>query len=397
MPGLVRKIRFMGMLITSIGVLAFISAFAGGGASGAEASALRTTTPRSHAPASSRCSFSVNLYSVRRSRLTKCGYRYFPVEHIALLPGGGRAYYYKVYGEKVEMPVPPSGFDPLTASVAELNRYGMPLPSEIGRAEFVKVMGHVRFTRRSAPPKELIVGPLQTVSRARRARVATPPRVAGSSPPNDNGLDYAGYVVYGETDYNYVSAAWTEPKISADSCGPPAAEANWVGLGTGDTYPLAQAGTSFGVQGNHAVWSELIIDATQYAPVYAGWDASPGDPMYAEMTWDMAKPDNYEYYVSDPNITASPLDVVAYSSNPPGNGALVIVEEPPGNYYLANFGSVTFTGAYAGTGTTSTHTAPLGDWDNELLNMSDGTQNMTDTTALSEDGQVFTVNDKHCS
>ncbi len=56
-----------------------------------------------------------------------CGLIVYPLVKVKHLRDGGRIY---VYGDpgRTEEPIPPPSFDPLTASDAELTRYGFPLP-----------------------------------------------------------------------------------------------------------------------------------------------------------------------------------------------------------------------------------------------------------------------------
>ncbi len=53
-------------------------------------------------------------------------YPEYQCDHIEYLDDGGRIYVYFIDGIKNSFPVPPDGFDPLTASDEDLSTYGFP-------------------------------------------------------------------------------------------------------------------------------------------------------------------------------------------------------------------------------------------------------------------------------
>lgn len=278
------------------------------------------------------CSFTANPYSVRRSVLTACGYKLFTVQSVRALPGGGEAYTYDDAGLRVTEPVPPKGFDPLTAPASRLREYGLPLPSQLGHRQWVKAMRALRFT---TPPRTIIAGG----------------DIAADTIDN---FDVAGWADQGHSDYNDVVTNYTEPSISSSSCPNPLAEVTSVGLGQGGSNgTLALAGTAYGLGHPHGAFQQLSIPGNAFPLVWSSWNGRAGDTMTASVSYDIAAANNYDYFVED-EATGQDLSIVASSSHYDGTSAnfFTSLPNPPTN--LANFGTIPFTGAQAGRGTTNT-------------------------------------------
>lgn len=86
----------------------------------AAVSSLATTAP-------ANCNFGANSFAYAPSALQSCGYDAWPLTSTTALPGGGEAYAYdEGSGDVVTTIVPPSSFQPLTATAAQLAEYGFP-------------------------------------------------------------------------------------------------------------------------------------------------------------------------------------------------------------------------------------------------------------------------------
>ncbi len=339
--------------------------------------------PAGRLSATSRaCSFAGSLYAVRQSRLRRCGYQLDAVRSIRALPGGGRAYLYDDDGLRLEEPVPPRGFDPLTASARQLREYGLPLPSQLGRKNWVRAMRVAKF---GTPPRTLIAGGGF--------------RMSVSDTTNSH---WAGWLAEGHSDFNDVTANYVEPSISASSCTSNTAEGTWVGLGGWNTNDLAQAGTAYGTGHPHGAFQELITDSNSFPPTWSTWDASAGDTMLAYVTYDRAAPDNFRYFVED-TLTGQMFNTIAYSSNYDGSSADYITEAPYEVGYgfenLANFSDIPFTNADAGYGTTSSVTHVLSYWATQLnITMVNGSSGdvMAFSPSIYGDGSDFTMKHRDC-
>lgn len=329
------------------------------------------------------CSFSASPYSEPRSVLSECGYKLYPVRSIHALPGGGKAYVYDEDGLKLVEPVPPKGFNPLTASARRLREYGLPVPNRTGRRAWLRAM---RVWHPPTPPRTLIAGgPLR------------------GSIIDEMSSNWAGWLDTGHSDYNYASANYTEPSISDSSCPAPLSEFTWVGLGgASSTSSLAQAGTAYGDGHPHGAFQELSTADNSYPPTWSTWDASAGDPMYTEVTWDQAKASNYEYFVED-DSNGNSYVIIAYSASYTGTTADFITEAPSdgpdaGDYTnLSNFGSIPFTGAIAGRGTSTTTTHNLDYFDEiDNLTMTNGSTTLAFSPEIYGDGSDFTIKQSNC-
>jgi Peptidase A4 family len=178
--------------------------------------------------------------------------------------------------------------------------------------------------------------------------------------------NWAGYAVQSKSGANYssVSASWTEPSVSADSG--QGYSAFWVGLGgaSGQSQALEQVGTAAEVDGNgqtsYYAWYELVPSPETKLDL----DINPGDQISAKVTVDGT---NVTVSLSD-QTTGKSVTKSLQMSNPDTSSAEWIAEAPSaesenGNYQvlpLANFGTVTFTGASA---TAGGHTGSISDAD----------------------------------
>jgi hypothetical protein len=102
------------------------------------------------APAS--CASGYNPFQVGASFLQQCHVPVFPRLRAVSLPDGGTEYDYMVAGTPELYRVPPPGFDPITASDAALDFYGLPHPPSDLAAymEWTAVMSRLHWA--PAPP-----------------------------------------------------------------------------------------------------------------------------------------------------------------------------------------------------------------------------------------------------
>ena len=222
--------------------------------------------------------------------------------------------------------------------------------------------------------------------------------------------NWAGYVVASsattKTSFSAVSGSWTQPAADC-SAGSPSHSAFWVGLGgyTGDH--LEQTGTSADCsaagQASYSAWYELV----PAAQVPVTMTVRPGDRLSAHVA------------VSGDTVTVSISDLTRHTtfskqlqmSSPTVSSAEWIAEAPSRCLSsstqdchilsLADFGSVTFTGASASAGgRTGSITSGLGQVSALTLEAAPGFGRLYATAAqadalpgaLSGNGSSFTVN-----
>jgi hypothetical protein len=253
------------------------------------------------------------------------------------LPGGGTVYIYDVAGLKVRSPIPPAGFDPVTASAAKLAEYGFP-PRPAGGQALRTWLTVLRKAHPATPPGHLMVGhPAERLSAAPAVTV------------EDNPI-WAGNMATSET-YTNVYAYWLEPSIAKADCPTDyQMESTWAGLGGWHSDILVQAGTQYGEGqlygsglSNHQAWYELIDTATgtdDFVPIDV--TATVGGEMYVNIyrasssTYNIYVENEYtgQYWPSGTGLKFKPYD---------GSHAEFIVEDPYGGVdsgvYLIRFGT----------------------------------------------------------
>ncbi len=228
----------------------------------------------------------------------------------------------------------------------------------------------------------------------------SPALAAGGDVAEATSNNWSGYVASGSQSgtFSSVSGSWVEPSVDCSSANGDAAF--WVGLGgsSDGSGALEQVGTqvdcSAGGNGQHFTWYELV----PAGPVRLGVPISPGDHVSAKVS------------VSGTTVTVSLSNQTTGASttkslemdNPDLSSADWIAEAPSlcqgGDasgasgctpVSLANFGTVTFTGASA-TADGSTDTISSSDWSDEAMQLTGDGQNAS-PSSLSSDGSSFSV------
>jgi hypothetical protein len=102
-----------------------------------------------------------NVYAGTAAEAQACGYTTYPVVSITRLPDGGTQWTYQTAHGPTDETVPPAGFNPRTASAAELARYGLPLApattSAIPYAHWLNMIDHIKSWVQ--PPPFLVSAP----------------------------------------------------------------------------------------------------------------------------------------------------------------------------------------------------------------------------------------------
>jgi hypothetical protein len=316
-----------------------------------------------------------NSYAYSRAAVSGCGYRTFPRKAIKPLPGGGHAYVYVENGHTVKFLVPPAGFQPATATAAQLAEYGLPARPK-NQADLAHWDAQMSKARSAVPP------PFLTETHAR----------AYSTVAYEN---WSGYAATGGTGAFHQAEAWYwEPTYYQSACSTNAAVV-WAGIGgyfTGSKY-LGQDGTAHGIPGvsNHQAWYEIVPDVTLTPiPIYA----SNTDYMDMSTTWNSG-PLYYAFFEED--ITTGVYQAVQfYTSDRDTRSAEAIVERPTisGSFSnLSNFEIMTFNKTQ-GNGSGMNNFANL-----DLIDMYDTSGVLMSEPAPIESspGGYFTVTQHSCS
>ena len=140
-------------------------------------------------------------YSFTPAQLSACGITTFPQASTNGLAAGGSAVNYTVDGALVQILMPPAGFDPSTASVAQLDQYGFP----------------------PQPKDPVAVAHWQAMMSAWTGAAPAPPFLAETTATADsiNSPVWSGYMVPGPSgQFTQASADYNEPNFGSSRCSP---------------------------------------------------------------------------------------------------------------------------------------------------------------------------------
>ena len=209
------------------------------------------------------------------------------------------------------------------------------------------------------------------------------------------GSIWSGYVARGET-FSAVTGSWTVPTVTC-APGSVADAAQWVGIDGAESPTVEQDGTHTDCAGGtpqYFAWYEIygdpsLNDGLPIVLSFSAYPVAPGDAITASVslsgsTWLMALTDTTKGWTSTTPV-ASPAPPPAQSS------AEWIVEDPgggvPAGLALADFGTVSFTGA---TATGNGNTGPISSFASTALQMTNGSVPLATIGPLDSTGQDFT-------
>lgn len=222
-------------------------------------------TPLATAPRD--CGASFDPYAYTASALAACpGIKTFALNTVSPLPGGGKSYEYNVDGVPYTYFVPPAGFDPLTATDAQLREYAIP----------------------PRPTNPALLSEWQLA--VMKAQLVTLPPFLAEVNVSAGNLQYSnwsGYVGLASTpSFTSTGGEWVEPSYGGTGCSGTAAVL-WSGIGgaAGTPNQIGQAGTAYGNTGinNHQAWSEVVPD--QNSIVAQPLTMPSGDSITADVAW----------------------------------------------------------------------------------------------------------------
>ncbi len=306
-------------------------------------------------------------------------------ERVEELPDGGYIYTYIVRGVEHHFPVPPDGFNPLTATDEQLETYCFPRRPVTRDAESMEAWYELIGNYVSTPVPAISVS---AIDHEQDDVVQSNDSRATSSRKSYN---WAGYAVTGSI-YTQVQMNYVEPTIisavsNAKSC-------EWVGIG-GYSDRLVQAGTEQEGTRTHSAWYEYLNNNSEetYHPMtyIDSLTINAGDSIHVYIAFQKAN-NRFEYYIAN-NTTGKSSSV--YIDDVPadiyydGTTAEWIVERPINErtrypYPLCNFESITLSNCQFTTNANNTW-RKVGDYNNDKWTMYDVdfTRVLCDTSAIS--------------
>jgi hypothetical protein len=232
-------------------------------------------------------------------------------------------------------PLVPNGFQPLTASAADLAKYGLPARPPASTPALAAWKAVMERFKREAPDRFFDVP-------------ATPTRVPATIGPNTlvKNTTWSGNVdPYNGSTYTIAQANWTEPTVTATASS--SGSYIWVGM-QGHCAPtcaqLPQDGTSQGYSGGRAsysAWYQVCCTANPL-PKPLSLTVSPNMQMFFET--DLYGPTEAEFFACGGSTCIQPIKEAF--TGPPAGGEADFIVEKNGSQMLADFGQVNFTSAY---------------------------------------------------
>lgn len=265
--------------------------------------------------------------------------------HLALsevhsLPDGGKAYVYNINGIDNVFPVPPKGFNPLTATDAQLQEYGFPTRPKDSKklAIWQNDMSHYKQT------------PIPNVS---MTQIKHKLKKKQTNNKVVNGLSYnwSGFYNYANSNtWTAVQGDFAQPTEQSDSA-PNSYESAWVGLGGMNSGALIQAGTQM-YNYNYNAWYEYLGRApgsSVYEIDLPSVTVHPGDDIHVYVSYQTSNQVANFYVADNTTGTSQPVLVNLSSSNYYDGTTAEWIDERPtvnGSYaILADYGIDSWTNA----------------------------------------------------
>ena len=208
------------------------------------------------------------------------------------MPGGGYDYIYRVGSALVHFPVPPKGFNPLSATAAKLQEYGFqPRPSGgTALAQWTNMMAHYRQT----PIPSVVLVQSQRDHLVKKGHIAF---------GTENSANWAGWIADSTTqEFVATQMDYTQPAAQATSCAG-AVQSVWTGLGGVNSTSLVQDGTALpgtipGASG-YSAWYEYMNGTSNVGPkVMGNLVVNPGDSIHLYTAYSTSNGE-INFYIAD--------------------------------------------------------------------------------------------------
>ena len=300
-------------------------------------------------------------------------------DHVEVLEDGGKIYTYVINGVVNKFPVPPDGFDPLTATNEQLSVYGFPTrPVTRDAVAYASWLALVEDYNSTPVPT------IDVMDRPMSGTLVTTSNTAARA-VSIYSSNWSGYEsnlgTSSSTFYTQVQADYTQPTISSISG---TSSSNvigyWVGLGGHNTGSLVQAGTATTGLSDHWAWYEYL-SASNLNPAVriTSLEINPGDSIHVYISFQQAN-DKFNYYIANNTTGKSASGIVEIDADEyfDGSTAEWVIEKAKTN--LPKFGSITMSNCQATLNTSNT-------WKN--LNSLSGVKKIILTDSGSSSGTVL--------
>jgi hypothetical protein len=246
-------------------------------------------------------------------------------------------------GAPIVYAAPPAGFNPVTASDAQLAQYGFPPRPDLSvpdlYAHWVRMVTapQTRLTNVTVQTTNVVNGSI-----GGRQDKGTVGNVTATQSNNWSGYAIASPSGTFRVSDSFVFAEWDVPAAGVDNCSyAPYAASQWVGLDGFSNLDVLQAGTTVtACPATYSAWYEwytyhCTVNSTTY-PCYQNTLSlaiSPGDYIATEVWYTTSAPEGHAYML---NYTTQQSVSVAFNQPPSsasgtgysGNSAEWIVERP---------------------------------------------------------------------
>jgi hypothetical protein len=235
-------------------------------------------------------------------------------------------------------------------------------------------------------------GSATTVVSAIPAPTPTPTPTPGgngnvTTTTSSNWSGYAVETTSSSSAFTSVTGTWTVPTAKGNGT---AYASVWVGLDGSNSSTVEQLGTDSDLSGGtptYYAWWEMYPN---YSINVNNMTISPGDSMTASVSYAGSQ---FTLSIKD-NTTGQSFSTTQTASNAKRSSAEWVVEAPSSNsgvLPLANFGSVTFSGASATLNGTTTGPINSASWQAYQINMASRGVTEDTTSALNASGNGFSV------
>ena len=312
-------------------------------------------------------------------------------DYVTELPDGGKIYTFVIDGIENNFPVPPEGFNPLTASDETLETYGFP-PRPVDKEELTE------WKENMAAYKTTPIPEIEQTDRVHGANIPVPNMLttfSSSDIRNSYSTNWSGYVAKGCTNaFAQVQGDFVQPTIQS-GCANNTYESTWVGLGGYNSGKLVQTGTAMNTSGggrNYYAWYEYLSPSHPNPEIrFSKVTIRPGDRIHTYCSFQRANNKFNAYVANNTNGTSQSVIVnISASEFYDGTTADFINEAPSvgGNTAsLTKYGTTNWTNCQVFR-TTSTW-ANLGSLTTESIIMKSKDGNRTLATPSGLSGQTF--------
>jgi len=175
--------------------------------------------------ATAPCNSSFNPYDYTQAAVRACGLPTFSLSSVTPLADGGSSYHYDIYGSQASVLVPPAGFNPLTATSAQLNEYGFP-PRPTDPSALQQWQAEFRNYSGAANPPPFLAG--SNITTQTGPVLGSDPITAGTTTSSN----WSGYVILGSSGtFTHAETTFVEPDKTYPTVCATHAEVTWAGIG----------------------------------------------------------------------------------------------------------------------------------------------------------------------